>query len=178
MNCTGIQFIDQHIPTFQKWIGGNLRCEKIYDSESDGDKNEVFNAKVMYKEHIVIINIDENGHFFGCYTKKPLVNDNGSNSDPDHFLFALNGEERSEPEQWKMNSIYTGGIKLMRKGEVLYEVGNHEGYLEVCKMNLKESRCILLSNVYLGLSTTDLNGTNCIRKQKFTMKRVVVLHFE
>ena len=87
-------------------------------------------------------------------------------------------EERKEPEKWHMQTQYIGGIKLNRDDDILYEVGDHEGYVEIHKIGQKESKCILLGNVYKGMSDRDLNGTNWIRKQKFIVNRIVALQFK
>ncbi|KAL7719889.1 hypothetical protein QTN25_003008 [Entamoeba marina] len=170
---TGIQFLDESIPTLQKWTNLRNGYKVVYDSKVDGcSENKIFNQKVMNIPNIVIVNIDSNGVFFGCFAKKPLTYDNGCNEDVDHFIFALNGNH-SEPMKWAMKTVNIGGVKLIRNDDVLYEVGNYEGYVEIHKIGLDSSKCNMLGLVYSDMADIDLNGTNGIRKQTFGIQRIV-----
>ncbi|ELP94069.1 hypothetical protein EIN_183860 [Entamoeba invadens IP1] len=174
-STTGIQLIDESIPCFEKWTSVHGKVVLLYDSKKDEGSNKTFNTSVMHKTNVFIINIDENGHFFGVFVKKPMTLDNGFNEDRDHFIFALNGEGRKSPEMWRMKTTEFGGIKLIRDDDILYEVGTCDGSFEIYKIGIKESKCNMLGMVYNGMSDKDLNGTNWIRKQKFAVSRVIAL---
>ncbi|BFU26166.1 trichohyalin, putative [Entamoeba histolytica] len=148
----------------------------LFDSDKDNwNKNKsVFDQRIMYKEHIIIIVEDEEGNKFGGYVNSKIDEDEWIN-DSKSFLFSL--ESNGRIDGMKKFDIEEPGHAFYlhnQSNNWLFVFGLDD--IEVYKENDKTlSYCKQLSFEYEGISNA-LCGNEW--PNRFTTYRIIVIEMK
>ncbi|KAL7720638.1 TLDc domain-containing protein [Entamoeba marina] len=167
-----------HLNNLREW-SGHYNYNLIYDTDEDGCDNEIFGNRLMNKNNLYIINIDEKGNIFGCYCNNSIKQMDVSTFNSIKFVFSLQNSSSLKPlaQRWKLKDLSDGSITLWKNKDCLYGIGGDNGWVAVHKTHLSTSRCCSISKWLNNIEDDGLNGTywETFHQQRFKIDRIVVL---